>query len=70
MRRALLVLAGLLAAIVPAGVAAAVDQPDWSLSASAYLYVVPFDDTFIRPTVDADRDHLHFELRYNYEDRG
>jgi hypothetical protein len=38
------------------------------LSASAYYYFTPFDDDFVQPTVEADRHHLHFELRYNYED--
>lgn len=62
------VLAALLASVALAGVATADEQPAWSLSASAYYYVVPFDQNFLQPTIDADRHHLHLELRYNYED--
>jgi hypothetical protein len=67
-RNVLGVLAGLLAAIASAGVATAAGEPDWLWSASAYFYFTPFDENYIQPTVEADRDHLHLELRYNYED--
>ena len=46
------------------------DEPSdegWSFSASAYVFCVP-DDNYIQPTITADRDWLHLEARYNYED--
>jgi hypothetical protein len=39
----------------------------WSFSATAYTYIVPDDDTYVQPTVTADRGWLHLEGRYNYE---
>src|SRR4051812_23027036 len=47
------------------------DEPSdkkWAFSLSAYAYVVPDDDDYIQPTITADRDWLHLEARYNYED--
>jgi hypothetical protein len=41
----------------------------WSFSFSAYTYFVPEDGNYAQPTVTADRDWLHLEARYNYEDR-
>jgi hypothetical protein len=59
--------AALLAMIaVPA--AAQTTAPDWSGSASIYTYVVPDDENFVQPTVGIDRDWLHLEVRFNYED--
>lgn len=40
----------------------------WSFSASAYAYFVPDSREYVQPTVTADRDWLHMEARYNYED--
>jgi hypothetical protein len=40
----------------------------WSITAAANLYFVP-SDFFILPIVRADRNWLHLESRYNYEDR-
>jgi hypothetical protein len=40
----------------------------WSVSAAAYTYFVPDDRNYIQPTMTADRDRLHLEARYNYED--
>jgi len=40
---------------------------DWSFSASAYTYIVPDDRNYVQPTFGADRDWLHLEARYNYE---
>ena len=42
---------------------------EWSFSASAYTYVVPESENYVQPTVTADRDWLHLEARFNYEDR-
>jgi hypothetical protein len=46
----------------------AADAATWSLSASAFLYVVPEDRNYVQPTFTADSDWLHLEVRYNYED--
>jgi hypothetical protein len=32
------------------------------------LYVIPDEENYLWPTVSADRDWLHLEARYNYED--
>jgi hypothetical protein len=40
----------------------------WSFSASAYAYFVPDSREYVQPTFTADRDWLHLEVRYNYED--
>jgi len=40
----------------------------WSFSASAYTYIVPDNREYVQPTFTADRDWLHLEVRYNYED--
>jgi hypothetical protein len=42
--------------------------PRWSFSASTYVYFIPDSHEYIQPTVTADRDWLHLEARYNYED--
>jgi len=42
--------------------------PEWSVSAAVYTYVVPEDDNFVQPEVAVDRDWLHIEARFNYED--
>ncbi len=43
------------------------DGKDWSFSVSAYTYIVPDDREYVQPTITADRDWLHLEARYNYE---
>ena len=40
----------------------------WSFSASVYGYLVPDSRDYVQPTFAADRDWLHLEARYNYED--
>lgn len=40
----------------------------WSFSAAIYFYQVPDDRNYAQPTFAVDRDWLHFEARYNYED--
>ena len=40
----------------------------WSFSASAYTYYVPDSRNDVQPTFTADRQGLHLEARYNYED--
>lgn len=41
----------------------------WSVRAAAATYFLPDDDNYVQPTVAVDRDALHLETRYNYEDR-
>jgi len=43
--------------------------PAWSLSLELYAFDPPEDDAYLAPIVRADRDVLHLEARYNYEDR-
>ena len=43
------------------------EAPTWEFGATAYSYFVPDDREYVQPTVTADRDWLHLELRYNYE---
>ena len=40
---------------------------NWSFSASVTAYFVPDDREYVQPTFAADRDWLHLEARYNYE---
>jgi hypothetical protein len=44
------------------------DAALWSFSASVFGYLVPDDRDFAQPTFTADRDWLHLEARYNYEE--
>ena len=41
---------------------------EWTFSAVLSIYQVPDDRIYGQPTVMADRDRLHLEARYNYED--
>jgi len=41
----------------------------WDVNLSAALYALPDEENLVQPTVRADRDDLHLEARYNYEDR-
>ena len=47
---------------------AAAEEAGWEFSLSAYTYIVPDDRDYVQPTFRADRDWLHLEARYNYED--
>ena len=40
---------------------------EWSFSATVMGYVVPDSRDYVQPTITADRDWLHLEARYNYE---
>jgi hypothetical protein len=59
-----------------AGSGAAPDAPAksgeraWSVSASAYTYILPDEANYVQPTVAGDRGWLHLEARFNYEDHG
>ncbi len=43
------------------------EENPWEFSAVANLYMLP-DETYLNPVISADRNHLHLEARYNYED--
>jgi hypothetical protein len=42
-------------------------EGQWSLAASLYSYFPPDAGNYLQPTLSADRDWLHLEMRYNYE---
>ena len=44
------------------------EAAEWSFSAAIYVYQVHDDRNYAQPTFTADRDWLHLEARYNYED--
>jgi hypothetical protein len=46
---------------------AAADDRAWSVSGSAYTYILSDSSNYVQPTVRADRRRLHLEARYNYE---
>jgi hypothetical protein len=45
------------------------DSNAWSFAAAGYGYIVPDDQSYFSPTFRADRNWVHLEARYNYEDR-
>ena len=44
------------------------EATNWNFNTGLYFYFIP-EDFFLLPIVKADRDKLHLEVRYNYEDR-
>jgi hypothetical protein len=44
------------------------NSPRWEFNAAANFYFIP-DDFFVLPVFIADKNKLHLEARYNYEDR-
>lgn len=48
---------------------AAAPNEKWSFAASVYTYFTPDSGNYLQPTLTADRDSLHLEARYNYEER-
>lgn len=42
-------------------------QGQWSFAASVYSYFPPDAGNYLQPTLSADHDWLHLEMRYNYE---
>jgi len=58
----------LLACATHASGQAAVDGTKWPFPAAVYTYFLPDESNYAQPTFAADRDWLHFEARYNYED--
>ena len=45
------------------------EKTGWEFGLSGALYVLPDEGDYLQPTFKADRGILHFESRYNYEDR-
>ncbi len=43
------------------------EDNSWEFNATANLYILP-ENTYLNPVVSADKNHLHLEGRYNYED--
>lgn len=43
-------------------------KKQWNFSADVNFYFIP-DDFFVLPVFKADKNKLHLEARYNYEDR-
>jgi hypothetical protein len=54
---------------VPEPAPEATAQKKWDLSLNISGYLVPDDRSYAMPTFLADREHLHLEARYNYEDQ-
>jgi hypothetical protein len=54
---------------VPALHPDAAQQKKWDFSLNIAGYLVPNDRSYAVPTFLADREHLHLEARYNYEDQ-
>jgi hypothetical protein len=52
----------------PSAAQAPASAPEWDFTASVYFYQVVDDRNYAQPTITADRDWLHLEARYNYED--
>lgn len=44
------------------------DSSSWNFSTDVNFYLIP-DDFFVLPVFRADKNKLHLEARYNYEDR-
>lgn len=44
------------------------DSSRWEFNTDANFYLIP-DDFFVLPVFKADKNKLHLEARYNYEDR-
>ena len=43
-------------------------RKEWEYSAQVYAYRIREDRDYLQPTFTADREWLHLEARYNYED--
>jgi len=46
-----------------------VEEGSWSFEFATMGYVVPHDRSYAAPTFSADREYLHTEVRYNYENQ-
>jgi hypothetical protein len=45
------------------------EKEPWSFSFTTTGYIVPHDQSYVSPTFNADRQSLHVEARYNYENK-
>ena len=45
------------------------DEKEWAFSFATSGYIVPHDRSYASPTFTADRQWLHLETRYNYENK-
>lgn len=54
---------------VPNGGSPDSDQDKWSFDFTTMGYIVPHDRSYASPTFSADRESLHTEARYNYENK-
>ena len=68
LRRAAAVLSCTAAIAVAARAAAVTTPTPWSVSVATYTYILRHDRDYVNPNVYLDRDWLHIEARYNYED--
>jgi len=69
MSRLIYIVVGLMLSIASqAQDADSVTSKPWSFNANLNFYFIP-DDFFVLPVIKADREWLHLEGRYNYEDR-
>ena len=67
-RVTLLVCAIVVASASHASAQAAAAPRAWTFDASANTYILPDEPNYVQPTIAADRDWLHLDLRFNYED--
>jgi hypothetical protein len=63
----LLLWEGLFAQEMPKTSSAQGGGREWSFNVVADGYIVPNDQSYVSPTFTADRNWLHLEARYNYE---
>jgi hypothetical protein len=54
---------------VPAPDNGVAPQKNWDFSLNISGYLVPNDRSYAMPTFSADRERIHLEARYNYEDQ-
>jgi len=54
--------------VVPPEQVEEADSHAWSFAVAGYGYIVPDDQSYFSPTFRADRNWVHLEARYNYED--
>ncbi|HEX5045151.1 MAG TPA: hypothetical protein VFV75_19810 [Candidatus Polarisedimenticolaceae bacterium] len=58
-----------LAVVLVLGAVGQAAAASWEGNLSAAWYALPDEEDFVQPTLRVDRERLHLETRYNYEDR-
>jgi hypothetical protein len=58
-----------LAVVLVLGAVGQAAAASWDVGVSAALYALPDEEDLVQPTLRANREYLHLEARYNYEDR-